>query len=177
MENDGEMELAAVAERAGVSPGLPYRYFDSKSALVVAVVDSLFDQFEEQAYLPDFSELADDWWEREKIRTRKLVDIFYEEPLAAYVFSQLAGDAAVVQARQTRMNRQVKGVSKNLKTGQRTGHIPAGLDTELAAASMLGGIHQTLQSALGQEPRLDKARVIEWIHEFQKHTLQIQSND
>jgi AcrR family transcriptional regulator len=40
----GELEVAAVARRAGVSVGLPYRYFGTRSGLLIAVVDDFYDR-------------------------------------------------------------------------------------------------------------------------------------
>jgi AcrR family transcriptional regulator len=41
--------LRAIAERAGVSPGLLYRYFPSKRAVVLALYDELSREFQERA--------------------------------------------------------------------------------------------------------------------------------
>ena len=46
IEGDGDLAQADVAARAGVSAGAPYRYFPSKSHLVVAVVETFFDALE-----------------------------------------------------------------------------------------------------------------------------------
>ena len=40
----GQIEVAAVAERAGVSVGLLYRYFANKDELVTALVDEFYDR-------------------------------------------------------------------------------------------------------------------------------------
>lgn len=167
------MELAAVAARAGVSPGLPYRYFKSKSALLVAVVDDLFDLMEAAAYRPAFEEVSDDWWEREKARISTLVGVFYEEPLVRIVISKLAGDAAVVQARQQRVTRQVRGAAANIARGQALGRVPAHVDAELAGALLMGGVMQALQAALERPERPPRAHVERVLHEFMRRALEI----
>lgn len=44
-----ETTLRAIADRAGVSPGLLYRYFPSKRAVVLALYDELSTEFQERA--------------------------------------------------------------------------------------------------------------------------------
>ena len=46
VESDGVLEVAAVARRAGVSVGLPCRYFGTRSGLLVAVVESFYDRLD-----------------------------------------------------------------------------------------------------------------------------------
>ena len=45
--SDGQMEMAAVARRAGVSVGLAYHHFGSKAGLVAAVVDAFYGPLRE----------------------------------------------------------------------------------------------------------------------------------
>ncbi|MGB5810360.1 MAG: TetR/AcrR family transcriptional regulator [Polyangiales bacterium] len=174
LASSGEMELAAVAKRAGVSPGLPYRYFESKSALLVAVVEWFFDRLDDAAYRPTFEEVSSDWWEREKARIETLVDFFYDEPLGVSVVSQLAGDAAVVEAQHRRVTRQVRGASTNVRTGKRLGRVPASVDEELSGALLMGGVHQAINHALMRTPRMRKSRVVNQLHAFMRNVLQIE---
>ena len=169
------MELGAVAARAGVSPGLPYRYFESKSALVAAVVDEFFDGFDDEIYRPDFAEVSDDWWVREAARLEALVAFFYREPLAPFVFARLAGDAEVVQTQQRRIRRQVQGAVHNLGVGKRLGRVQPDVDEELVGAQLIGGVQQTMMSALVCEPPLSPARVVDALKTFMQRLLQIVS--
>ena len=173
-EGRGEFELAAVAKRAGVSPGLPYRYFDSKSALVVAVVEGFFDGLDDAVYRPTFEDIADDWWDREKHRIEKMVSFFYEEPLGAFVITHLAGDAEVVSAQHRRIVRQIKGASGNVRTGQALGRVPAHIDDTLCGAILMGGVYQSIHLAVSRRPRLPKSRVIGELQRFMQRVLEIE---
>ncbi|QUR67130.1 TetR/AcrR family transcriptional regulator [Mycobacterium spongiae] len=173
IENNGAMELAAVVMRAGVSPGLPYRYFDSKSALVVAVVEAYFDALDERVYRPVFTEVSDDWWEREKARVEELVNFFYEEPLTPHLMSRLAGDAAVARAKQERIRRQVRGATANVNTGKKLGRVPADADAEVCGAFLIGGAHQAIDIAVSRDPRMPRARVSRAIREAMRNVLGI----
>lgn len=174
LSGQGDMELAAVATRAGVSPGLPYRYFESKSALLVAVVEEFFDELDEAVYRPVFEEESDDWWEREKVRIRKMVDFFYDQPLGSYVVSQLAGDAAAVASQRTRLTRQARGASANVRTGQRLGRVPADIDADLSGPLLMGGVYEAIQSALSEGRRMSKRRLVRSLQEFMQRVLQIE---
>lgn len=173
-EHSGAMELAAVAKRAGVSAGLPYRYFDSKSALVVAVVESFFDAADEAAYRPTFEEFSDDWWARERHRIDRMVSFFYEEPLGAFVVSQLAGDADVVSAQHRRVMRQIRGATTNVRTGQSLGRVPAHIDPAIAGPLLMGGVYQTINYALTKKPRAPKAKIIAELQAFMRKVLEIE---
>ncbi|MEM7135545.1 MAG: TetR/AcrR family transcriptional regulator [Myxococcota bacterium] len=174
IENEGQMELAAVARRAGVSPGLPYRYFESKSALLVAVVEGFFDSLDEAVYRPVFAEVSDDWWEREKVRIEKMVEFFYDEPLGPYVATQLAGDAAVAATKTRRATQRVRGATANVETGKRLGRVPGFIDAELAGACLMGGVEQAIHLALTHRPKLARTRVVEQLQAFMRNVLQIE---
>ena len=174
LSGQGEMELAAVAARAGVSPGLPYRYFPSKSALLVAVVESFFDDLDDAVYRPVFDEVSDDWWERERARIQKMVDFFYDEPLGPYVVSQLAADSASVAARQSRLTRQARGASRNVRTGQKLGRVPAEVDAEMVGPLLMGGVYQAIQSALTGQRRISKRRLVSTLQQFMHDVLHIE---
>ena len=59
LAQDGAVDFGAVAKRAGVSAGAPYRHFASKSELLVALVDGFYDEWEAIAYRPTFEEVLD----------------------------------------------------------------------------------------------------------------------
>ncbi len=175
--NGGGMELAAVSSRAGVSPGLPYRYFESKSALLVAVVEEFFDAVDDTVYRPTFEHVSDDWWQRERARIEALVNTFYNEPLGACLLSKLAGDVAVAEALERRRTRQVRGASKNVRLGKRLGIVPDHVDHELAGALLMGGVYQAISHALGRSPRMSKRRLIRGLCDFMKNVLAIEDTE
>ena len=47
----GEVEVAAVARRAGVSAGLPYRYFGTRAGLLIALVEDFYGRLEHAAVM------------------------------------------------------------------------------------------------------------------------------
>ena len=95
VEGAGDMSHADVAARAGVSAGAPYRYFPSKSRLIVAVVERFFDDLEAVAYVPTFEDEAADWWGREQVRIARLVGYFFDDPLGPFIAQGMAADAEV----------------------------------------------------------------------------------
>ena len=173
-EAAGNMELAAVAKRAGVSPGLPYRYFDSKSALMVAVVESFFDALDDAVYRPVFDDVSDDWWVRERFRIKRMVAFFYDEPLGPFIVSRLAGDASVVNAQHQRRSRQVRGAGANVRTGQSLGRVPAHIDPKVAGALLMGGVYQAIALGLTSEPRMSKKHITTQLQQFMRKVLEIE---
>lgn len=176
IQGGGGMELAAVARRAKVSPGLPYRYFASKSALLVAVVEAFYDALDEEIYKPTFEEVSGDWWVRERHRIESMVDFFYRDRLGLFIVSQIAGDAAVVESQQRRLSRQLHGASLNLQKGQTLGRVPTHIDVQLCAALLMGGIYQALNHALRQEPPLPQERVTSQLTRFMSHVLELEKH-
>jgi AcrR family transcriptional regulator len=170
----GEFEFAAVAQRADVSAGLPYRYFESKSALCVALVDDFFHQWEAVAHRPILDELSDDWWIREQARIEKTVDFFYDHPLGSLVVTRLAGDAQVVGAVRERLTQQVHAATTNVARGQQLGRVPDFIDAELCGALLMGGVHQALATALSSQPAMERARVVWTLQDFMRRVLCIQ---
>lgn len=177
IEGGGGMELAAVARRAKVSPGLPYRYFASKSALLVAVVEAFYDALDEECYKPTFAEVSEDWWVCEQHRVRKMVDFFYRDRLGPFIVAQIAGDAAVVESQQRRLRRQLHGASVNVKKGKALGRVPEHIDEELCAALLMGGVYQAINFALRQEPVLAQTRVAEQLVSFMSNVLELEKHD
>ena len=171
LAGDGAVEFAAVASRAGVSAGAPYRHFSSKSGLLVALVDTFYDAWEAKAYRPTFEALSDDWWVREKHRIRVTVEFYYQHPLGALMQQRLIGDAEAVRHQRVRSDRLVRGAVKNVARGQSLGRVPAHIDVELCGALLMGGVGQALHSALGGPERLSQQRVVRELHQFMQRVL------
>lgn len=177
LASDGAMEFAAVAQRAGVSPGAPYRHFSSKSGLLVALVDAFYDEWEALAYRPTFEQVSDDWWQREKERIRVTVEFHYRHPLGALMQQRLLGDAEAVRHQRLRADRLVRGAVKNVTRGQALGRVPEHVDTELCGALLMGGVGQGLHSALARKRRLSRKRVIRELQAFMQRVLCIDEED
>ncbi|MEM9187576.1 MAG: TetR/AcrR family transcriptional regulator [Myxococcota bacterium] len=169
--HDGAVEFAAVALRAGVSAGAPYRHFSSKSDLLVALVDSFYDAWEALAYRPTFEEVSDDWWEREKERIRVTVEFHYRHPLGALIQQRLIGDAEAVRHQRLRSDRLVRGAVKNVARGKSLGRVPAHVDAEICGALLMGGVGQGLHGALSRGRKMSRNRVVRELQNFMQRVL------
>jgi AcrR family transcriptional regulator len=105
----GDIEVAAVARRAGLSVGLPYRYFGTRSGLVSALIADFYDRLVTETVLGHFSGRT--WLERWRAQLTRWVDWVYDEPLAPVVLGRMVGDARVAAmeadcARRRRVSRR-----------------------------------------------------------------------
>lgn len=155
----GDVEVAAVARRAGVSVGLPYRYFGTRSGLVSAVVSAYYDRLDEAVVTREFEGTT--WQDRERARVAAWVDHLYDDPLAPVVLGRLGGDAETVSIETQRLHQAIELGARNIARGQRDGDLPSDRDPELLVAAILGGVHMALAVALTRTPRPDRARVAE----------------
>ncbi|MFC4019886.1 TetR/AcrR family transcriptional regulator [Micromonospora sp. GCM10011542] len=147
----GQMEVAAVARRAGVSAGLPYRYFGTRSGLLIALLDAFYERLANAAALRTYE--APTWVDREQQRIRDWVTALYADPLAPVVLNGLAGDAEVAAANTRHLHLLIEVGARNIAHAQRTGELPADRDPEFLAAATLGGINTMLSVALTRESR------------------------
>ena len=154
VERDGALEVATVAARAGVSVGLIYRHFGSKGGLLTAIVEDFYARLDEAMASAEGAT----WAERERRRTELVVRFNYEDPLAP-VIARIAGDPEVAAVQARHIGAQVALGTRNVKSGQRSGEIPADLDAGLAAALMLGGVRQALAEVLARPRRPRPERV------------------
>lgn len=169
----GTVELAAVARRAEVSAGLPYRYFGSKGELVAAVVHQVFDRFEEAILRPFMTEDAETWIDREKLRLRRSVAFFTADPLYVVALRLLSGDPLAAQAQSERVSRHVRAAADNIRRGQATGEIPADLDAEIAGAFIMGGLFQALISAQAATPPWEADRLSRHLERLLERVVEV----
>ncbi len=160
---------AAVARRAGVSVGLPYRYFGTRTGLLIAVLDAFYDRLCDAAALREYDESS--WAGREQHRIRDWVTFLYTEPLAPVVLGGLVGDGELATAHSTRLNRLIEIGAHNMARAQREGEIPVGLDPEYLAAATLGGTNAVISVALTRTPRPTSESVIEQLWAFVSGTV------
>jgi AcrR family transcriptional regulator len=154
----GELEVAAVARRAGVSTGLPYRYFGTRSGLLIAVLDAFYQRLGEAAALRAYD--APTWAERERQRIRDWVTALYADPLAPLVLGGLVGDAEVAAANTRHLHLLIELGARNIANAQHAGELPADRDPEFLAAATLGGTNAMLSVALTRTPRPPAEEII-----------------
>ncbi len=160
IETGGAVELARVAEVAGVVQSLVHRYFGSKAGLVSALVDDFFDRFHAEVLDADLDELGD--WERhERIRLERGVRFHYGEPFAAVVYGPLVRDPEVARREADRIGSVVDRAARSIRRAQRRGELPVGVDPALAGAAMFGAMRLVMVEALRRKPRPSPERVIE----------------
>ena len=147
----GSIEIAAVAERAGVAPSVLYRYFQGKDGLVEAVVHDFWDQYSAEVFDAQVDgELP--WLEREVLRLRREVHFLYTHPLGRSVATGLLHEAAATRAGAIRQREQAHAAARNIRHGQRTGQLDPAIDAGLAGAAIIGALHAMLAEALGRDP-------------------------
>ncbi len=143
----GHIEVTAVAERAGVSVGLLYRYFGNKDELVTALVDEFYDRYEEAVFAeaapPDVH-----WSAFEQDRIAREVAFVFDEPLGRRIVGGPPVEPAAAHADARRLARHVDMAARNIIHGQRRGDIDVTIDPRLAAAAIIGGLRSCLAMAL-----------------------------
>lgn len=146
VESEGQLEVAAVARRAGTSIGLTYRYFQNKGALAAAVVEDFFDRQDEAVLMAEIE--AKTWRHREKRRIELMVAFHYAEPLARVALGGLAREPEVAAVMVDRQSRQAAIAAAMLARGQDLGMIDETLDPSIAGPMVLGAIREALRVAL-----------------------------
>ena len=160
----GDLEVTAVARRAGTSVGLPYRYFGSRSGLLGAVLTDFYDRLDDAVMVRKFP--GDHWMDRERARLIAWVHFLYDDPLTPIALGRGTGDGEVAGIAQEHLRRAIALGTRNMAHGQRNGDVPADRDPALLAAAVLGGVHITVVSALTAEPRPDRQAVIAELWRF-----------
>lgn len=164
LRETGELEVAAVARRAGVSTGLPYRYFGTRTGLLIAVLEAFYDRLCDTAALREYDEYS--WAAREQHRIRDWVTFLYGEPLATIVLGGLIGDGEVAAAHTARLSTLIELGSRNMARAQHQGEIPADRDPDYLAAATLGGTNALVSVALTRTPRPTPESVIDQLWAF-----------
>ncbi|MEO0616977.1 MAG: TetR/AcrR family transcriptional regulator [Pseudomonadota bacterium] len=160
IEGNGDLEVARVAKRAGVSAGLTYYHFKNKSGLLNALVRAFYDTLDDTVTAVPFQGAT--WAVREQARVYAMVAFFYRDPVALLVATRLRTDptfAADESDRQLRLNQL--GAS-NIRQAQRDGEIDGDLDPLLLVSMLLAGVMAGVQNALGQDLPLESAQREIW---------------
>lgn len=160
----GELEVAAVCRRAGVSLGLPYRYFDNRSAVLVAVVERFYARLWDAAAGREYAQPT--WAGREQARIRDWIDFLYAEPLSVLILGGVTGDSAVTAAGQRQLRHLIDIGAHNISRAQQAGELPAGRDPELLAAAVLAGVHAATSTAIERTRRAGAGALFTEIWQF-----------
>ena len=176
MASEGEAEMAAIAERAGVSVGLAYHHFGSKAGLIAAVVEDFYARYADTVNAR-FDGAS--WSARERARTGALVDFFLDEPFARTLLGPLGRSPDVVNAEAGCMAAMIDLGARNIASGQATGELDPDMDPMLAGAFVLGGVRQCLTVALAHTDQPDRKGLVDtaWRHIAQTLGVNIRSED
>ena len=170
--SDGQMEMAAVARRAGVSVGLAYHHFGSKAGLVAAVVDAFYGPLREIS-LGTAIPAQLDWPARERARTEAMVDYFYSHRLAPLIAGRLAREPEVLDIERAHRQALLASGAKNIRQGQKQGVVDATLDPAVTVSLLMGGLRLALDEAVLADKRPPRARLKNQIWQFARHALRL----
>lgn len=157
---DGQIEIARIAEEAGVVASVVHRYFGSKNGLVTAIVDDYYDRLEKQILTLDLHK-SRDWMESEKLRLKMGIDFMYEEPFARVIHGQFARAPEVASRERERIAAVITRTAKGIKRAQSLGTLPHHVDADLAGAAMFGALVQVISHALSRKRKPSKEAVFE----------------
>lgn len=158
--NDGHLEIAWVAEAAGVVPSLVNRYFGSRAGLVSALLDDFFNRLAAEVINIDLEDQGS-WARHERIRLEKGVHFHYTDPAAVVIYTQLSREPEVALTENRHIERVVKRAAANIRRGQKRGELPSSVDPELAGAAMFGAMQRVMVTALSRTPRPRPDRVVD----------------
>lgn len=158
--NDGHLEIAWVAEAAGVVPSLVNRYFGSRAGLISALFDDFFDRLRAEVLDLDLDDQGT-WAQHERIRLENGVRFHYADPAAVVLYTRLSREPEVAATENRHIEMVIKHAAANIRRGQQRGELPASVDPELAGAAMFGAMQRVMVTALGRKPRPRPDRVIE----------------
>jgi AcrR family transcriptional regulator len=155
----GTIEVARIAEAAGVAPSVLYRYFDGRDGLVAAVVEDFYDSYEERVFarrdVP-----GNTWPVREALRLEREIAFFYDHPLGRAVACGLLREPAAAQVDATRTRAQGQAAARNIRAGQRAKELSPAIDAGLAGAAIIGAVRAMLSEALARTPPVRQRDVV-----------------
>lgn len=164
LEGAGDLEMAEVARRAGVSEGLAYYHFGNKSGLLNAVVRDFYERLDEAVLAVSYDGVS--WMERERARTHEFVRLMYEDPVARLVVDVVRADPAFAAEEAERRRRLNALGARNIAAAQKAGDIDKAQDPALLVAMILGGVTAGVSHALAVKPPLPLAAAQEEIWSF-----------
>lgn len=158
----GRIEVTRVAERAGASLGLLYRYFDGKDGLVAAVVHRFYDRYDAAIFAaPSRPDVG--WFPQERSRLEREVAFLFAEPLARPLVGGAPQEPAAAHADAQRLRRHIELAARNIAHGQRRGEVAPSVDPSLAAAAFIGALRASLAIALAEGSAVTPSDVTETV--------------
>lgn len=147
----GDFEMSQLAQRAGVSDGLPYHYFGSKAGALCAVIDDFYDR--QIAVVSQDLAPGAPWAQRERERFQTWIAFLYGESVAPVVLGRMGRSVEVAELEATRVDQLIEFARRSIEAGQRSDEIPASIDPGIAAAAIIGALRQTVNQAFsGEKP-------------------------
>lgn len=158
--------MANIADVAGMSPGLIYRYFRSKSEIILAIIEQQLDLVREEMRQLDGSvDLADEIWKSfgrkyDEDESRMRPALFLEMSAEA---SRDPDIAAAVQASDTTLRLEF---CEWLGRSRAKGGLGVAADKTEAVALMLQLVVEGMRVREVREPDLDRAALRNALREF-----------
>lgn len=171
----GDIEVAAVARRAGLSVGLPYRYFGTRSGLMSALLTDFYDRLVDETVLVRYG--GQTWPRRWRAQLERWIDWVYDEPLAAVVLGRMVGDAEVAAEEARCLRRVIALGTLHVTAGQEAGAIARDRDAGLVSAAVVGGMRSVLAVVLDQDPRPEREAVLREIWTFSTSAFGMSTED
>ena len=150
IDGNGDLEVANVAKRAGVSAGLTYYHFDNKSGLLNALVGDHYATMDAEILAVPFEGAT--WAERERARVYCMVEFFYSEPVSILISTRLRTDPTFAAEEAERNERTNEMGARNVAQAQRDGEIDPGRDPLLLVSMILAGVTEGVRTALSAQP-------------------------
>lgn len=150
VEGNGDLELARVAKRAGVSDGLTYYHFGNKAGLIKALVADFYNAMDDSVLAVAFA--GDTWAERERQRVNAMVAFFYRNPVALLVATRLRTEPSLLAEEVARTTRLNELGATNIAQAQRAGEINASYNPLLLVSMIVAGVTEGVRTALNTEP-------------------------
>lgn len=150
-DSDGELEMGQVAEKAGVSVGLAYHYYGSKSGMLGAIIDAFYDRY--NAVVNQYIDPDIKWGVREKQRLSAAVAFLYSDPMAPIILGKMAQTNQVAAVESARHEEMIEMAARNVGSGIKRGDIGHHIDPAIAGAAITGAMRAAIIHAMGMRPR------------------------
>ncbi|MEO1046658.1 MAG: TetR/AcrR family transcriptional regulator [Pseudomonadota bacterium] len=147
----GELEMSQVASKAGVSVGLAYHYFGSKSGMLAAIIHAFYDRY--NAVVNQYIDPDIRWGVRERERLQAAIEFLYADPMAPVILGRMAHTNQVAAVESSRHEEMIEMATRNIASGIKRGDIGQHIDPAIAGAAITGAMRSAIMHAMAMEPR------------------------